>query len=88
MGTNDQCFVSRIECSSVNIIQPEITPNEFTCGVKLRYSASVTTAKVTVEGDRAVIELNTPQRAGTPGQSAVFYDGDRVIGGGIIDRAR
>ena len=88
LGTNDQCFVSRVECSQVNIIQPEITPDSFTCGVKLRYSAPVAAARVTVEGERAVIELDTPQRAGTPGQSAVFYDGDRVIGGGIIDRAR
>ncbi|MBE6759948.1 MAG: tRNA 2-thiouridine(34) synthase MnmA [Ruminococcaceae bacterium] len=87
LGTNDQCFVSRVECSQVNIIQPEITPNSFTCGVKLRYSAPVAAAKVTVEGERAVIELETPQRAATPGQSAVFYDGDRVIGGGIIHRA-
>jgi len=88
LGTNDQCFVSRVECSSVNIIQPEITPNYFTCGVKLRYSAPIAQAAVTVEGDRAIIELETPQRAGTPGQSAVFYDGDRVIGGGIIERAK
>lgn len=87
LGTNDQCFVSRVECSACNIIQPDITPNTFTCGVKLRYSAPVAAAQVTVEGERTVIELDAPQRAGTPGQSAVFYDGDRVIGGAIIDRA-
>ena len=87
LGTNDQCFVSMVECSQVNIIQPEITSDNFTCGVKLRYSAPIAEAEVTVEGERAVIRLTTPQRAGTPGQSAVFYDGDRVIGGGIIQRA-
>ncbi len=88
LGTAEECFVSRVECGNVNVIQPDITPNTFTCGVKLRYSAPLAAAKVTIEGDKAVIELESPQRAGTPGQSAVFYDGDRVIGGAIIHRAR
>jgi len=88
LGGNEECFVSRVECSDVNIINPEITPNTFTCGVKLRYSAPLAAATVTVAGDRAIIDLEAPQRAGTPGQSAVFYDGDRVIGGGIIHRAQ
>ena len=44
-------------------------------------------ASVTVQDDgRAVIAFDAPQRAVTPGQSAVFYDGDRLIGGGTILR--
>ena len=39
-----------------------------------------------LENHRAHIRLATPQRAITPGQASVFYDGDRVIGGGWITR--
>jgi tRNA-specific 2-thiouridylase len=37
-------------------------------------------------GGKARIQLDTPQRAITPGQAAVFYDGDVVVGGGWITR--
>ena len=39
-----------------------------------------------LEGHRARVQLSVPQRAITPGQAAVFYDGDRVVGGGWIVR--
>ena len=39
------------------------------------------------EGGRARVEFAEPQRAVTPGQSAVFYDGDVVVGGGIVAEA-
>jgi len=55
--------------------------------VKIRYSHPGTPATVTplAEG-RARVRLHTPQRAVTPGQAAVFYDGEVVLGGGWIAR--
>ncbi|HET9419230.1 MAG TPA: aminomethyltransferase beta-barrel domain-containing protein, partial [Chthoniobacterales bacterium] len=56
--------------------------------VKIRYSHPGTQATVTdLENNRARIRLHAPQRAVTPGQAAVIYDGDVVIGGGWICRA-
>ena len=56
--------------------------------VKIRYNHPGTPASVTLlEGNRARVHLHEPQRAVTPGQAAVIYDGDVVLGGGWICRA-
>jgi len=53
--------------------------------VQIRYHHPGTPATITpLPGGRASIVLHTPQRAVTPGQAAVFYDGDTVLGGGWI----
>jgi tRNA-uridine 2-sulfurtransferase len=60
----------------------------FEATVKIRYSHPGTVATVTpLENDRARIRLHEPQRAVTPGQAAVIYDGDVVLGGGWICRS-
>jgi len=57
--------------------------------VKIRYSHPGTRATVMqLEDGRAHVQLHDSQRAVTPGQAAVFYDGDIVLGGGWICRAR
>jgi tRNA-specific 2-thiouridylase len=63
------------------------TPAEFT--VKIRYGHPGAPATVTpLDSNRARIQLHIPQRAITPGQAAVLYDGDRVAGGGWICRSK
>lgn len=52
--------------------------------VKLRYRAPLAGASVTLADGTASVRLDAPARAVTPGQSAVFYDGDRVAFGGFI----
>ena len=55
------------------------------CRTKVRYRQTEQWATVCPEGaDRVRVTFDTPQRAVTPGQAAVFYDGDTVIGGGTI----
>jgi tRNA-specific 2-thiouridylase len=62
--------------------------DNFEAIVKIRYSHPGTRATVTtMENGRARIQLHEPQKAVTPGQAAVIYDGDVVIGGGWICRA-
>ena len=60
----------------------------FNATVKIRYNHPGTPGTVLpVEENRARIHLKEPQRAVTPGQAAVFYDGDAVLGGGWICRS-
>ncbi|MBR5272455.1 MAG: tRNA 2-thiouridine(34) synthase MnmA [Clostridia bacterium] len=64
----------------------DFNKTEFDAKVKIRFAAPPTDAVVTIlENERAKIKFVEKQRAITPGQSAVFYDGDTVIGGGEIE---
>ncbi len=58
----------------------------FEASVMTRYRGTETPASVEVEGERGRIHFHRPHRAPAPGQSAVFYDGERCLGGGVIVR--
>ncbi len=59
---------------------------EFACRVRIRYRHREAPATVTIEdGGRCRVRFAEPQRAVTPGQFAVFYHDDEVLGGGVID---
>ena len=56
---------------------------------KVRYRSSKVSATLeALDGSRAKIRFREPQRAVTPGQSVVFYQGELLLGGGIIDSVR
>lgn len=55
------------------------------CQVRLRHRQPLQGCTLTPEGSRVRIEFDRPQRAVTPGQSAVFYDGEICLGGAILD---
>ena len=58
----------------------------FSCTAKFRYRQQDQEVTVQVlDGNRCIVHFTTPQRAITPGQSAVFYDRDVCLGGAIID---
>jgi tRNA-specific 2-thiouridylase len=58
-------------------------------GARIRYKHDESPATISAfENGTVLVRFDHPQRAITPGQSVVFYDGDIVVGGGIIEILR
>ena len=87
VGENADLFTSDMTARDVNIISGAMPGGAFRCEAKPRYRAPASPCTVTPVGENTVrIVFDTPQRALTPGQAVVLYDGDEVLGGGTIDR--
>ena len=81
-------FSRRVCLSGCNWIAMGERSGEMRVEAKLRYSHGASPAVLTWDGDAAELLFDAPQRAVTPGQAAVCYAGDLVVGGGTIERAQ
>lgn len=85
LGKNEDLFSKDVYVKDINWIGPDELPEKFSCKAKVRYRMTEQPCEVEKTGPTsAKIIFDEPQRAITPGQSAVFYDGEVVLGGGII----
>ena len=85
VGSNQDVFGSELIAGDLNLISIDKIDKPMIVSGKIRYGSREGVATVTPLGGGLVnVKFNEPQRAITPGQSVVFYDGDMVIGGGII----
>ncbi|MDD3898184.1 MAG: tRNA 2-thiouridine(34) synthase MnmA [Syntrophomonadaceae bacterium] len=85
VGTNQELFQSTLYADNVHYISNTPLEQAMELTIKIRYSAAQVPALVTpLENQRIKIDFRTPQRAITPGQAAVLYDKDQVVGGGTI----
>jgi tRNA-specific 2-thiouridylase len=87
VGYNEQLFQKNIVVGQLNLIARPSLTYPVSVMAKIRYKHDEAKALLSpMEKNRARLDFETPQRAVTPGQSAVFYDKDLVLGGGIIER--
>jgi len=89
VGSEKETFLDRCVASRVNWIAVESLTKPQRVEAKIRYNHPGAEAVVDPIGeDRVVVRFKTPQKAVTPGQAVVFYQGDLVLGGGWIERER
>lgn len=87
LGRNADLYRKDVDVANVHWISGTAPQADFRCAAKLRYRQSEQPAAVIPTGaDTVHIVFDEPQRAVTSGQAAVFYDGDTVLGGGVIVR--
>jgi tRNA-uridine 2-sulfurtransferase len=84
VGTNEELFRDTVAVADLNWLAVPPSAGDMV-HVQLRHRAAATAAQVVAcEPERLTLRLDEPQRAVTPGQSAVVYRGDELIGGGRI----
>ncbi|MBD3282392.1 MAG: tRNA 2-thiouridine(34) synthase MnmA [Candidatus Portnoybacteria bacterium] len=79
---NKELFKKQAVIEKTNWITKPKLPAK--CNIKIRYLTKETPGIIKKQNKNYLIEFNKPQRAVTPGQSAVFYKKDQILGGGII----
>lgn len=85
LGSNESLFKKTVTVDALNFIPFDSLNGEMRVTAKLRYRHEEQPAVIyPAENGRVIIEFDEPQRAPSPGQAAVFYDGDTVVGGGTI----
>ena len=88
IGSNDDLFTDTVYLQGVRWIAGTPPEAPVRCAAKIRYRHREQPAVLEFTGeDTAILRFDAPQRAITPGQAAVFYDGETVLGGGEIVRA-
>lgn len=85
LSDEEKLYKKYIEVVDYNLISIKDIIEPITVTAKIRHGISEYKAKVSKKDNRLFFEFEKPVRAPSKGQSAVMYDGDIIIGGGIID---
>ena len=84
LGDADRLMHTRVLCTDLNLQAMDTLPDGYSCKVKLRYAHRESPARIWHTDKGILIEFDTPQRAPSPGQFAVLYEDDMVVGGAVI----
>ena len=86
VGRGAESEKQKFAVGGVNWISGQVPGDGIKCQVRIRYQGELLNSNLKSQISKLVnVELDEPVRGITPGQSAVFYDGEDVLGGGIIE---
>ena len=88
VGEHEDLMAGGLVADDVTFVSGVSSDGPIACDVRIRYRAESVPAVVEVSGERVEVRFERPQRAVTPGQAVVFYDGDVVLGGATIAERR
>jgi len=84
VGSNEHLYSKTLRARRVNLISVDDVRKPMRVAVKIRHRHEPAPAVIERAGEEILVTFDELQRAITPGQAAVFYDGDIVVGGGWI----
>jgi tRNA-specific 2-thiouridylase len=87
VGTQDQLLSDRLLATKLIWVSGKAPQQPANITAKIRYKSPEAAARLHIHQGRAEVQFVKPQRAITPGQSVVFYHGEAVLGGGIIEES-
>jgi len=79
-------FSAQLRTAELYWVSGEAPATPLRCTAKVRYRQADQDCQVSRVADGFAVDFDQPQRAVTPGQSVVFYDGERCLGGGVIEQ--
>ncbi len=88
LAREDELYSQYVELKDVSFVCGTAPREPFEADVRIRYTKKSAPAVVFPSNGRCLVKFGAKQRAAAPGQAAVFFDGDRLVGGGIIESAR
>jgi tRNA-specific 2-thiouridylase len=86
VGSWDELLRSDLTARDVNWVSGHAPESTINVTARVRYRGTEAAATVEFQAGQARVRFENPQRAIAPGQSVVFYQGDEVVGGGIIEK--
>jgi tRNA-specific 2-thiouridylase len=85
LGTKEELQKQAMTVARYNLIKYEKLPADFAAHTKIRYKDPGAPATLNQENGKIYVNFHRKVNAITPGQSAVFYEGDDLVGGGFIE---
>jgi len=86
LGDKEDLLATEMILKDINFQKYNVLPSAYQAAIKIRYRDTGHLARIQQDNDTLRVSFLNPVSAITPGQSAVIYEGDDLVAGGVIER--